>query len=377
LFVLVLVLVLGILAAAPIAAAPLHAAALRDLVAAPCASGVTYDPACDVNHDGVVNVLDVQITASHWNQTGTWLSDNSHNHLGQVWTGNSPLKIQGAFGAPDYAPLVLNNTAGVGLSIGASDSGVYIDTAGYNGIWVASAANHGLRVGTTGGNGVQVDLTEYAGVYVSRAGTDGVYVGSAANNGVVVDAAGVNGVYARGSIYAGYFSGNIYVTGTCLGCRQANFAINAGDLTLQPGEVVSIQDVVPTNFDTGPTLWQVALAQPGQAVVGVVAGRAEPFVEEEHRPNETGRTLVSREGAAQPGEYVTIVYSGPMQVKVAPGESAISAGSRLTAAEGGTVRSMQTRTVGGMIVTEGAPVIGIALEAPDKDGLVWVLVNPQ
>ena len=29
-----------------------------------------------------------------------------------------------------------------------------------------------------------------------------------------------------------------------------------------------------------------------------------------------------------------------------------------------------------MVVTEGAPVIGVALEAA-RDGLVWVFVNPQ
>ena len=87
LFVLMLVLVLSILAATPIAAAPLSG---------PCAPGAAYDSACDANHDGTVNVLDIQLTAGHWNQTGTWLSDNGHDHLGQTWTGNNnPLKSKG------------------------------------------------------------------------------------------------------------------------------------------------------------------------------------------------------------------------------------------------------------------------------------------
>jgi hypothetical protein len=30
-----------------------------------------------------------------------------------------------------------------------------------------------------------------------------------------------------------------------------------------------------------------------------------------------------------------------------------------------------------MVITEGSPVVGVALEVPDKDSLVWVLVNPQ
>jgi hypothetical protein len=81
-------------------------------------------------------------------------------------------------------------------------------------------------------------------------------------------------------------------------------------------------------------------------------------------------------GAAQPGEYLTVVYSGPMQVRTAPGESSITAGERVTAAADGAVRPLATRTVDGMVVSEGAPALGIALE-PAKDGLVWVLVNPQ
>ena len=356
LFVPVLVLVLSILAATPSAAAPLSG---------PCAPGAAYDSACDVNHDGAVNVLDVQLTAGHWNQTGTWLSDNSHDHMGQTWTGtDNPLKIQGSYGAPDYAPLVLNNTTGVGLRIAAADSAVFIDSTGYHGLWVYSATHDGLRVST--------------------AGTDGVHVDSAGGTGLFVATAAVHGVDVAGNLYAGVFAGNIYVGGNCIGCLQANFAVNAGDRPLQPGDVVSIQAVTPTDFDTGPALWQVVQAQPGQslppanagAVVGVVAGRAELVTEKEHRPTETGRRLVPREGAAQPGEYVTIVYSGPMQVKVAPGESAIAAGTRLTAAVDGSVRPLQTRTVEGMVVTEGAPVIGVALEAA-RDGLIWVLVNPQ
>lgn len=49
---------------------------------------------------------------------------------------------------------------------------------------------------------------------------------------------------------------------------------------------------------------------------------------------------------------------------------------RLTAAADGGVRPLQTRIVEGMVVSEGAPVIGTAM-GPAQDGLVWVLVNPQ
>ena len=67
-----------------------------------------------------------------------------------------------------------------------------------------------------------------------------------------------------------------------------------------------------------------------------------------------------------------------MPVRVAPGERAVTAGTRLTAAAGGQVRPLQTRTVDGMVVTEGTPIIGTALEPlAGGEGMIWVLVNPQ
>ncbi|WP_423224512.1 hypothetical protein [Candidatus Amarolinea aalborgensis] len=384
----------------------------------PCVPGAAYDPACDANQDGHITITDIQLAAGHWNQNGAFVSDNNHTHLGQTWTGaNNPLKIQGVFGAPDYAPLVLSNSAGHGLSIPTASidgiyvgsagaygmvvnhsgqDGVYVGTAGTpssnsasteaNGFEVAGAQGHGLFVGradreglhvnSAGYNGVYVDSTGYTGFTVYTAGTVGFNVHSAGSYGVYVGAAGYDGINAYGAAYAGNFVGDINVTGNCIGCLQANFGINAGDHALQPGDVVSVQSIASTDFDTGPALWQVTQAQPGQAVVGVVAGRAELVTEKEHRPMETGKRLVPRDGAAQPGEYVTIVYSGPMQVRTAPGDTAIAAGTRLTVGSDGHVRPLQTRTVEGMVVTEGAPVVGVALEAA-KDGLVWVLVNPQ
>jgi hypothetical protein len=49
-----------------------------------CAPGAAYDPACDVDHDGDVDVLDIQLAAGHWNQAGTWTA-------GDYWslTGNA------------------------------------------------------------------------------------------------------------------------------------------------------------------------------------------------------------------------------------------------------------------------------------------------
>ncbi len=48
--------------------------------------------------------------------------------------------------------------------------------------------------------------------------------------------------------------------------------------------------------------------------------------------------------------------------------------SRLTV---GDDRTLQTRTLDVMEVTEGAQPIGVVLEGSPKDGMIWVLVNPQ
>lgn len=430
---LALVIVLILLAALPGAAAPL---------AGPCTPGASYNSACDANQDGQITVADVQLTAGHWNQSGVFVSDNNHTHLGQSWTGASnPLKFNGAFGAPDYAPLVLNNTAGHGLAIpNASVNGIYVGTTGAYGVVANDVAQDGFYVGTAGNpssapfsgesNGFEVAGAEGSGLYVGRADGYGVYIASAGLAGVnihntdrgvqtsnsttagftsladgtgfaagspdldglAVQDAGRYGVYVMsadgdgvnsdGNLYGGYFWGNIYVDGNCVGCLQANFAVNAGDRPLQPGDVVSVEGVISTGFDAGAELWQAAPAQPGQAVAGVVAGRAELVTVDGHRPAESGRRLVPREGVAQPGEYVTVVYSGPMQVRVAPGEGALAAGARLTAAANGQVRPLgvlQVQLAGGAgtaSMSEDAPIVGVALDAP-KDGLVWVLVNPQ
>ncbi len=66
-------LVLVVLAALALAIGPAGAQdAPPGPVSTPCAPGAAYDPACDVDHDGDVDVLDIQLAAGHWNQAGAW-----------------------------------------------------------------------------------------------------------------------------------------------------------------------------------------------------------------------------------------------------------------------------------------------------------------
>ena len=72
---------------------------------------------------------------------------------------------------------------------------------------------------------------------------------------------------------------------------------------------------------------------------------------------------------------MSITVLGAAQVKAQAGK-AIQPGQRVTVGANGAVRALQTRTIEGMVVSEGAPTIGVALQEP-ADGLVWVLVSPQ
>ena len=52
--------------------ATVSVAAASAPLASPCMSGGTYDPACDVDHNGTIDIFDIQLTAGHWGQTGTY-----------------------------------------------------------------------------------------------------------------------------------------------------------------------------------------------------------------------------------------------------------------------------------------------------------------
>ncbi len=216
-----LCVVVTVLAAVPVVTASVPGAA-------PCTLGVSYDPACDVDYDGDVDIADIQLTAGHWNQAGAWISDNNHNHLGQMWSGSdNPLEIAGSFSTAGSAALILSTSAGDALRINASqDDGVYVASAGDRGLLVSSAGLDGVLVTEAGGDGVivsragavaswvtstphngfEIGGAEGHGLFVGRVGLDGVEVYDAGGNGLLVEEADLNGVDAT-STSAAHFGG--------------------------------------------------------------------------------------------------------------------------------------------------------------------------
>jgi hypothetical protein len=255
-----------------------------------------------------------------------------------------------------------------GLFVGNVEvNGVFIADAGFRGVWVDHADEDGVHVGTVGGRGMRVLNSGHHGFQVHQAGVTGFYANNAAEDGIDV----------RGDDLAGFFGGDVQITGSCNGCELATFAVNVSEETLAPGDLVAIQGMRSSGNDSVPALMEVVKAVEGQAVVGVVAGLAEIREQDEPRPTEIGLRLIPRDGAAKPGEYLAIIYSGPIQIRASELGGAISPGLRLTVASDGLARPLQTVEVDGVMLSESAPVIGIALSEPDENGLVWVLLSPQ
>ena len=197
------------------------------------------------------------------------------------------------------------------------------------------------------------------------------------------------GVYARNygagpavyadtdGVNAGYFSDNIYVGGACTGCELAYVVRNSGEVALEVGDVVAPAGVESPLAGTTDAVLRVRQADSqGAAVIGVVQGRA--VLSRSEKGGQIVEEAMTAEGAIQPGDYLFIIVQGLAQVKVQAGE-AIIPGQRLTsaaAAAPGRARSLLTKTIDGMMVAEGAPVIGIALATPDAaTGLVMVMVT--
>ena len=374
-----LTLVLSVLLPGAATAAPTSSP-----LAGPCATGAAYDSACDVDHDGDVDVMDVQLSAGHWNQAGTWMSDNDHDHLGQTWTGNgNPLTIGGTYSYPS-APLVLNNSSGNGLRIGSvSGDGVFVNTAGNDGVFVGTADNDGVHVEVADDDGVYVWWATHYGLHVGNAGNDGLWVQAASGVGAwanTTQASGQWGFYTPDKIRGS----NVTLESLSLVAQVS------GPDGLSAGDIVTAAGLADPLSGSTVHVPLVRLADgAATAVVGVVESRlalvehgvsAQPD-EGEAQGEPSPPELRSTDGPAQPGDYVALTIYGAVQVKVQNGEVLLP-GQRVTVGADGAARALGTITVqlaggeGTADMTESAPTLGVVLEAP-KDGMVWVLVNPQ
>ena len=81
-----------------------------------CTAGAGYASGCDVDQDGDVDILDVQLTAGRWNSSGVYTA--GHTHWGETWTGST-----GAYGLRVEHTATSGDTAAL-FGVSASSSGL-------------------------------------------------------------------------------------------------------------------------------------------------------------------------------------------------------------------------------------------------------------
>jgi hypothetical protein len=229
------------------------------------------------------------------------------------------------------------------------------NNAGYGLIAANNGAGDGLRAMTNSSAG-----SNWAAVYAVNLGT---------SPAVYADSAGT---------YSGYFLDNIYVDGNCVGCTTAFLAVNDGDRVLEIGDLVAAKGLLDPVAGSGQPTLAVGLAGGNNlGVIGVVQGRV--ALTSSEKDGVESQSMELAEGAVSPGEYLLVVVQGFARIKIDASAGSILPGQRLTGGrQAGTARALETRLIDGMVVSEGAPVIGIALAPPEPGSdLVPVFVNLQ
>lgn len=239
--------------------------------------------------------------------------------------------------------LKVPNEGGLRIGPSADYSLVISNTTGSDGVRVLDTGDDGIQVGS------DPDYPNY-GLYIPSPGVSAY--------GVWSNTAEANGEWAlftvdkveAGNVVANAFSLVARVTGPD--------ALTAGDVVA----VTGAGEALPGGHNALPMVRRADQAT-YNGVIGVVDSRM-VWALAPGKEEEGAESLQSAEGAAQPGEFVSLIVYGVAEMKVSP-NSDIRAGQRLTASDlAGRARALQTRQVEGMTVTEGAPVIGIALAAP-------------
>ncbi len=192
-----------------------------------CVPGDSYQPACDLNRDNTIDIVDIMLVASKWSQEGTWTSDN--------WSiyGN-PNTTPGAnfLGTTDVAALEVrvNNQGALRIEPTTSTPNLI---GGYSGNSVAG----GVVGATIGGggqasatNGATADFATIGGGKANAVWGFAATIGGGEGNTASGDSATVGGGKANAvwGFAATVGGGTNNVAGNVAG--NANFATVAGGI---------------------------------------------------------------------------------------------------------------------------------------------------
>jgi hypothetical protein len=251
--------------------------------------------------------------------------------------------------------LLVPSTGGLRIGPAIDYSLVIENTTGPDGIRILDTGDDAIQIGSG------TDIPNY-GVYIPSPGvsTYGLWPNTA-------NASGQWALYTVDNIQAG----NVFAAG------MTQIARVGGELPLLPGDVVAASGYaggIPGAQDFVP-LVSLAAAPDRLGVIGVVHSRM-ALVQKPEKEGDDVVALESVPGQAEPGDLVALTVRGVTLAR-ADFASPIEAGQRLTVAEDeGTVRPLLTRTIEGMELAEGMPVVGVAVGAVDEDsGLVPVYVQ--
>jgi hypothetical protein len=243
------------------------------------------------------------------------------------------------------------------------NAGIRLAVPNEGGLRIGPSADYSLVISnTTGSDGVRIFDTADDAIQV---GSDPDY----SNYGLYIPSPGVStyGLWPNTAQAAGEWA--LYTVDKI---EAANVTLHSLTLVAQVtgAEALTAGDVVAVSGAADPlpgTLQPLALVSRASGAEAGVIGVVESRMVWEVAPGKEAEgemSLHSAAGPAQPGDYVSLIVMGVTQVKIDPAAT-ITAGDRLVAADlPGLARALQTRQIEGMVVTEGAPVIGIALAAP-------------
>jgi hypothetical protein len=276
----------------------------------------------------------------------------------------------GAFVWADSTDADFASTAANQFAVRANGGALVTGASGEPMLTVTNlGSNDGLRVNKSGDDGLQIgDGTNFPnyGVYIPWPGVP--------NSALSVQTANVNGEWALITADRISAANVTFSSLTLVAVADGPDPLTAGDLVA----VAGVADPLPDSISPLPRV-RLANGKVWTGVIGVVesAMALQPLSGKADKDGNAPLELHSVPGRAKAGDYVALTVLGVAHARADVTAGAIVAGQRLTAADQpGHVRALRTRTLEGMVVTEGAPVVGIALAPLDKNtGLIPVLVT--
>ncbi len=299
----------------------------------------------------------------------TGVLGESNHGFGMAGVSTNGVGVSGSAGT---VPLVLIQNK-IGVLAQGEDQGINAwggQTGGqFGGTVGISATGDGASGEGVHGHGSGKLAEGVLGTSAEAAGVYGIAGGTSANAiGVWGQTAGTYGLYTAQKVYAG---------GGCVGCAFVQLARNAGDDTLQVGDVVTIVGIAPPLRGHPTPRLSVRLATAGDTgLQGVVQSRVTITTRPVSSSVDPDRTVdedipATAPGAAAPGAGLLVVLEGLAQVRVENEAGPVRVGDALTlgAADGVSVSSPDSG--------DGSP-LGYALEPlPTGSGLIWALLTAR